>query len=275
MRGKWLARLATTILALAGAASSAEPDSTGQNLERKLQLAEILLGKVGPQAAGDLGQELAELRQAATSEPPKSLVPRVDDFVRRVSDAYRHREGRAEVVEQRYRDRYLARLAEVERYKEGFDALVAQRGNAAASALDTVSFDGRIRRAEELANAERFSAAYPVLDGAYHQLLNAIKQVRDRETVEYRLEFLVPQDEYEYEQRRYLSQRTLIELALREGPASEQQGREIDRLVMEAQNRHDRASALAAQERYQEALAEEEAAVEVLTGALRRAGYFF
>jgi hypothetical protein len=89
------------------------------------------------------------------------------------------------------------------------------------------------------------------------------------------LEFLVPQDEYEYEQRRYLGQRTLIDLAMQEGSPSDQQAQEIDRLVREAQARHDQATALAAEERYQEALAEEEAAVEVLTGALRRAGYFF
>jgi len=126
-----------------------------------------------------------------------------------------------------------------------------------------------------LAKRDRYSAAYPVLDGAYHQLLNAIKHVRDGETVEYRLEFLVPKDEYEYEQRRYVSQRTMIDLALQERPTSDQQAREIDRLVREAAIRHDQAGALAAERRYQEALAEEEAAVEVLTGALRRAGYFF
>ena len=275
MRGRWLARLATTILAFGVAAAWAGPDPARQTLERKLQLAEILLGKVGPEAAADLAPELAELRQAATTDPPESLVPRVDELIRRVSDAYRNRQGRAEVMEQRYRDRYIARLAEVERYKEGFDALVGQRGSAAAIALDSVSFENRMHRAEDLASAGRYSAAYPVLDGAYHQLLNAIKHVRDRETVEYRLEFLVPKDEYDYEQRRYLSQRTLIELALQEGSMSEQQAREIDLLVSEAQKRHDQASALAAEERYQEALAEEESAVEVLTGALRRAGYFF
>jgi len=175
------------VLAAAAAGATAGSDAARQTLERKLQLAEILLGKLDKQAAGELSPELAQLREAADTEAPEMLGPRVDELVRRVSDAYRKREGRATVIEQRYRERYRDRLAEVDRYEEGFDALVDQRGKVAAAALDSVAFEARLRRAAELAQGERYAAAYPVLDGAYHQLLNAIKQVRDRETVEYKL----------------------------------------------------------------------------------------
>jgi hypothetical protein len=268
-------RIVSAMLAVAAAGETIGSEAARQTLERKLQLAEVLLGKLDEPIAAELSSDLAELRRAADTGKPEALTPEVDELVRRASEAYRNREGRAAVVEQRYRDRYVARLAEVERYKEGFDALVDQRGKEAAAALDQVSFEKRLRRAEELAEGNRYAAAYPVLDGAYHQLLSAIKHVRDRETVEYRLEFLVPKDEYEYEQRRYRGHLTLIDLTLQESPQPGQRGAQIDQLMREAAAKHDQASALAAEERYKEALLEEEAAAKVLTGVLRRLGYFF
>jgi hypothetical protein len=153
--------------------------------------------------------------------------------------------------------------------------LVTDREEAVEDVLNRASYAKQIGRAEELAAGGNLDAAYAMLDSAYQQLLHAIKRVRDRQTVEYRLDFASPEDEYEYEQRRYRSQKMLLDMAMRERPP---EGPKADRIrdgVATTAAAHEQASALAKEGRFAEALVQEEAAIEGLTALLRLMGYFF
>ena len=132
-----------------------------------------------------------------------------------------------------------------------------------------------MKRAEELASRAQYNAAYAVLDGAYHQLLYAIKGMRDRQTLEYRLNFASPQEEFVYEQRRYLSQMMLLEMAIAEHMPDARLAERLRYGMAEAASHHAEADKLAAVEQYQEALARGESATAQLQGLLRLMGYFF
>ncbi len=244
-------------------------------LLRKLQLGTALLQRMEAGKAAPLQAELASLRSQITDGDGRDLPPLVDNLIARISEQYRNRRGRSDEQGRQLRVRYEARKAELASFKEGYEALLTDRQEAVGDVLDRATYDKRLARAEELVVSGSLEAAYAMLDSAYRQLLHAIKRVRDRQTVEYRLNFASAKEEYEYEQRRYRSQQMLLDMTVRERPPDGPMADRIRDGMAKAASEHHQADVLAGQGRFAEALAQEESATEDLAALLRLMGYFF
>ncbi|MEL0585365.1 MAG: hypothetical protein AAES65_10870 [Candidatus Thiodiazotropha sp. (ex. Lucinoma kazani)] len=102
-----------------------------------------------------------------------------------------------------------------------------------------------------------------------------IAQLNQNRTIEYRLEFANINEEYQYEIRRYASQKMLLQMAFQEQSSEPNKMRMIDPSLKDAELLREEAEMHARWDRYQEALNTQELAVEKLNSALRLMGYFF
>ncbi len=267
------------LLVLAQTANAAAPDDPARHVqiaEHRLTLASRMIEKMEGADRDPLAKELEVLQTRFLENVDEQLAIDSTAFFNRVMLQYRTRQvDRSKTEKARHRARYDKKMSEVETFRRAYERLCAERGDIARAALDTAVFDKRVDRAQQLAGAGEYDDAYVFADGAYHQLIEAVMQIRDKETVEYRLEFASPAEEYEYEVRRFRSQKMLLDMMVAErepGPDS----------VETINNYVDNALAIAAQAEqeakgggYAEALTKQEAAVQELTKAMRIVGIFF
>lgn len=244
-------------------------------VEQKLSLAGRMIERLPSPEREQMLEALEALQARATGAGDAKLPEDADALLKDVGNAYRERTRSRGQQQALYRKRYEQRRQDLDMFRESFDAVATERGAVAKGVLDEAVFRQRVAGAEALAAKQEYPEAYAMLDGAYHQLLYALKHLRDRETVEYELEFLTPADEYAYEIRRFESQRMLLKMLITESPPEGQRAEQMQQLLSSADARHQLADAKAAAGDYAEALAAEEAAVADLVKAMRLAGFFF
>lgn len=273
-----IASLGCLVLSLYSHAHAAGPDPGQQTrlIQQRLTLASHMIQRIGTQVDGALADELEALQGRFLLDGDKTLAADADAFFKKVMAVYR-----AQAAVQRPADtsaeaeRYRGRLAELQSFHQSYEALVAERGEQIRAVLDEARLDARVRAARELAAKGDFSGAYALADGAYHQLIVALTTLRDKETVEYRLEFASEQDEYDYEIRRFQSQKMLLEMTIAESPPSAESLAQIRARVAAADAGHREARGLADAGRFAEAVDRQEDANQQLTMAMRSAGLYF
>ena len=106
-------------------------------------------------------------------------------------------------------------------------------------------------------------------------MIEALRILRDKETVEYRLEFASPADEYEYETRRFQSQKMLLQMLVAEKEPSPNTRTLIQSFVDQADSIHEQAVDMAKAGQYEQAVDEQERAVQELVKAMRVAGVYY
>lgn len=268
--------VAMLLLPVSFAAGQTEIGKNVRIVEQRLMLASHMIERMGSQDRGCLPRMLEALQTRFLEKIDDQLVTDSNAFFAQVMKRYRVRvSNRAETDNPLHRRRYEEKRAALETFSQSYAELVAERGDEAGRAFAKDKFDARVRRADELAGMKRYEEAYAVADGAYHQLLLAMKTVRDKETVEYRLEFSSIGEEFAYEVRRFESQKMLLEMLLAEKQPSQDSMQLIDSYVAEAGRKNALARVLADEGDLENALARQEAAVEELTRAMRVAGIFF
>lgn len=268
--------LALLLLPRAVVPAEAEIGKNVRIVEQHLLLSSRLIERMDIQDRGCLPRQLDALQTRFLEKIDEQLVTDSNAFFRRVMQRYRaqmnRRAGDDHVL---HKKRFEKKRAVLETFRQSFAELVAERGDVAGRALEEGSFLARVRRADELAGVKRYEEAYAIVDGAYHQLIEAMKTVRDKETVEYRLEFGSIDEEFAYEVRRFKSQKMLLEMLLAEKPPSQNAMQMIDSYVAEAGLKNTQARGLADRGDIENALSRQEAAVEDLTRAMRVAGIYF
>lgn len=267
------------VLVLAGAGRAwpdqLQPANTQSLIEQKLVLASRLIERLPSPRRDELRDTLEGLQTRVLLGEQAGLVEDADRLLSEVSSAYRRRADRQEESQARYRERYLERHQELLAFRDAYQAVSAETGSQAAEVLDAEDLQSRVSRAEQLAAQGQYTEAYAMLDGAYHQLVQALKQLRDRQTVEYPLVFASLAEEYDYETRRYRSQRMVLDMWLAQSPPDEERARAMSARISAAQELQRQAEVWAGRQQYVEALAAAEAAVEELTKAMRMAGFYF
>ena len=268
--------VAMLVLPTSSAAGQTEIGKNVRIIEQRLMLASHMLERMEQQDRGCLPRQLDVLQTRFLERIDDKLVMDSNAFFARVMKRYRTRGGnRAGTDNALLKRRFDTKRSALETFSQSYASLVAERGDDAGKALAKDSFRARVRRADELAGMKRYEEAYAVADGAYHQLLLAMKTVRDKETVEYRLEFSSIDEEFAYELRRFESQKKLLEMLLAEKQPSQDSMQLIDAYVAEAGRKNAQARGLADSGDLENALAIQESAVEELTRAMRVAGIFF
>jgi len=247
-----------------------------RTIEQSLLLASRMIERMDSQDRGCLPRQLETLQTRFLELIDDQLVADANAFFGQVMQRYRTQlNRRAEDDHVLHKKRFEEKRAVLNTFRESYAELVAERGDVAGRALEEDSFLARVRRADELAGVKRYEEAYAIADGAYHQLIVAMKKVRDRETVEYQLEFDSVGEEFAYEVRRFKSQKMLLEMLLAEKPPSQDSMQLIDSYVTAAGLKNTQAQGFADTGDFEGALAKQEAAVEDLTRAMRIAGIYF
>jgi hypothetical protein len=268
--------VAMLVLPVSSAAGQTEIGESVRIIEQRLMLASRMIERMASQDRGCLPRQLEVLQTRFLETIDDQLVKDSNVFFARVMKRYRIRVGnRAGTNDALLKRRFDKKRSALKTFSQSYATLVAERGDEAGKALAKDSFRARVRRADELAGMKRYEEAYAVADGAYHQLLLAMKTVRDRETVEYRLEFSSIDEEFAYEVRRFKSQKMLLEMLLAEKQPSQDSMQLIDSYVAEAGRKYFQAQGLADKGDLENALSTQESAVEELTRAMRVAGIFF
>jgi hypothetical protein len=276
---EWLLGVALMLLAVTLTAGDA--DTRVPLLEQKLRLVERLLESAHERHAQDaaargalegVGVMVASARGDLASGSVEEAEMALDEALRQVTAISRR--ARPGPARSHVRDRYRQLLVGVRAFRVAFAQVVAEKGAASAAVLDDARLDALVAGAEQAAREQRYAEGVEQLAEAYEMLSLALSEARANETLEHRLVFASPAEEYRYEQERYKSHELLIKLMVAQrAPAADTLAR-IHGEVEQAMALDDRARAMTGSGDYVAAIRIQEAAVAHLARALQLAGLF-
>lgn len=259
--------------------ASATQEDTRKNMrtaEHRLTLASHMIQRLSGKSRLELDAELEDLQARFLENVDQQLANDANAFFQRVMSVYRKANSSPKAVDEDvHRKRYETKTTELQSFHEAYLELVEERGDAARKVWDEQKYIDQVARARNLAGKRQYEEAYALADGAYHQLIHAVKTLRDRETVEYRLEFETPADEYQYEIRRFASQKMLLDMMVAEKKPQKESISVIEQFVEKADSKARVAAELAEAGKYELALSQQEEAVDDLTKAMRLVGVYF
>jgi hypothetical protein len=269
------------VLAAGGSVTVAAADERAPLLGQKLRLVERLLDSASGRHGADsdarsalegVGVLVASARADLASGALDEAETALDEALRQVTAVARR--SRPESPRPQLQDRYRQLLEGVRGFRAAFAEVVVEKGEAAAAVLDGERLDALINGAERAAREQRYAEGVRQLAEAYQMLSLALTEVRTSETLEHRLVFASPAEEYRYEQDRYKSHELLIKLMVAERePAADTLAR-VHGEVERAMALDDRARTLAGSGDYAAAIRSQEAAVAHLVKALQQGGLF-
>ena len=273
--GFWQIALLLQIVTVAPA-SQEETRKRSRTVEHRLTLASHMIERMTEESRTMLAADLEDLQTRFLENIDQQLTDDANAFFQRVMIAYREtKKSTAVADEDAHRKRYETKRQELDAFHQAYLELVEKRGDSARKVWDEGKYIERVSRARKLASSRKYEEAYSLADGAYHQLIHALKTLRDRETIEYRLEFDSPAEEYLYEIRRYASQKMLLDMMVAEKRPTEESVRVIESFVEKADSKNRVAAGLANAGNFEQALVEQEKAVEDLIRAMRMVGVYF
>lgn len=247
-----------------------------QSVQHSLTLASQMIEKIDWPDRLALSEQLEALQTRFLEKIDEDLDADSAAFFQRVMRRYKARlEALPVDLDERQRARYEQKMAELESFHQAFQGLLRERGEVVMAALDAGVFEERLVRARQHAGEGQYEEAFGFADGAYHQLIEALRRVHDKETIEYRLEFASAAEEYEYEVRRFRSQKMLLDMLIAEHPPGAGATRLMNGFVETAMGMAAQAESLAVSGEYAQALARQEGAVAELTRAMRVGGIYF
>lgn len=284
--GAWIvagarpSRFAAALLMLA-VPIAAQAEARAPLLEQKLRLVERLLASAQTRHGGDTvaGSALEGVNVLVTgarddlaSGDLEEAETALDEALRQVAALSRGDRRTPAVPDARHRYRQL--LVGVRAFRTAFADVVAEKGSAVADLLDAERVDALVADAERAAGGGRYDDGVRRLAEAYELLSLALSEARANETVEYRLVFESPAQEFRYEQERYKSHSLLIKLMVAERAPSAETLARIETEVAQASALDDRARQMAGSGDFSAAIRSQEAAVAHLTRALQLGGVF-
>lgn len=140
--------------------------------------------------------------------------------------------------------------------------------------IDLERIDTWIHQAAWAAGNEQFRQANTFLASSYQLIVSNIARFRDNETVYHALVFKDAQDEYRYEQQRYISHELLVQMMLGESDISMNRREQLSELVRLAEELHRKAGVDWKNGDQQTAIETEVKAIRELIRALRLAGLY-
>lgn len=282
MLGEGPGRLAAVLLMLAGPLAAAPADEArGPLVEQKLQLVERLLASARQRhgeedgagtALEGVGVLITSARGDLAAGDLAAAETALDEALRQVTAISRRARKTPALPDARGRYRQL--LVGVRAFQTAFADVVAEKGPAAAGLLDEARVNALVAAAERAVAEGRDADGVRSLEKAHDLLSAALSEARANETIEHRLVFEGPEQEFRYEQERYRSHELLIRLMVAErAPAAEALAR-IQSEVARAAALDTRAREMADGGDYVAAVRSQEAAVAHLARALQLGGVF-
>ena len=167
----------------------------------------------------------------------------------------------------------LADMAEqVASYRASVVELTRDGKVAVAARQLLIQIDALLSESKQLADAGRLGDANKKMASAYKLTVEEITKLRAGHEVVMSLKFNTPADEYSYEQKRYGSSLTMIDMMIGEGRAEGQKRKLVDSFVTEGNRLRSLAEAEANSQHHKEAVVLMENASGQLNKALQSMG---
>ena len=259
---------------------AASPEQMRQLIEQKIKLLEMLVNSPAAKSAA-YGREadsaalvdksrksIAAAKQALAQERSDEASRMLDDALKSSSAASRRLSAAGAGLSESAQRQALADMTEqVVTYRAAVvdltrDGKVGGDAKALLGRLDALTAESK-----QLADAGRLGDANKKLAAAYKLGVEELSKLRAGHEVVISLKFDTPADEYAYEQRRFGSNVTLVDMMVAEGRAEGPKRMLVDKLVGEADKLKGTADGEAKAGNYKEAVA----LMEKATGQLNRA----
>lgn len=176
-----------------------------------------------------------------------------------------------EVQRRRYRELTDGIVSYRELLESGKDTVTASVAKQQAG-LDEGEIDQVLKVASDMVQQEKYADANHLLGELYRKTVLAVSALRHNETVVYKLEFKGPEDEYDYEKKRYEGHRVLVEMMLASSERAETARQLAQKQLAKGEEQYDIARQAAGRGDYVAALKVIENATLALVRALRLLG---
>ncbi len=269
-------------------AQTAGPDQAEQKrklIEQKIRLIDMLVNSpAAKKAVAGLDADSALLlekgqqsfkaaKQAFADDRFDDATKLLDDALKSASSASRKLSADGSGLSESAQRKSLADMAEqVATYRASVVDLTRD-GNSAAQARQLLTqIDALSSESKQLADSGRLGDANKKLAAAYKLTVEEITKLRAGHEVVMSLKFETPADEYAYEQKRFGSTLTMVDMMIAEGRAEGQKRKLVDGFVTEGHKLKDLAATEASSQRNKEAVALMENASRQLNRALQLMG---
>ncbi|WP_428622299.1 hypothetical protein [Sedimenticola sp.] len=251
--------------------SSAGP-ANASTLEQKLHLVERLHQRLQLDPKNDpYRASLAEARILIEQGRSEQAKVQLDEMIRQLARTFRTRtsEDRAE----RQRRKYQQRRGEVRSLLSSLEQWIEQQGTAQVK-LDMAQLHARLAAADKTAGTDGIARAIDQLGEIYQELATELTRLRDKETVNYRLEFKGPDDEYRYEARRFQTYQLLLHMKLDEQVFGDARMGRVQALRRQALELNSEAEKQAQTGEFKAAITAQSGATDILIKALAVVGVY-
>lgn len=255
-------------------------DQKRRLIEQKIRLLDMLVNSpAAKNAAAGRNPDSASLiekgrksfeaaRQAFAESRFEEATRLLDESLKSVSSASRKISSEGSGLSESAQRKSLADMAEqLANYRVSVVDLSRDGKVTAAAQQLLVQMDALSAESKQLADSGRLGDANKKLAAAYKLTVEEITKLRAGQEVVMSLKFETPADEFAYEQRRFGSNLTMIDMMIAEGRAEGQRRKLVDDFVAEGNKLRSLAEAEAGSRRHKEAVA----LMEKATGQLNRA----
>lgn len=271
-----------------GLAQTTAPDGPAQKrqlIEQKIRLLDTLVNSPAaknaaagsdPESAALIGKgrkSFEAARQAFADNRFDEASRLLDEALKSTSSASRKISPDGSGLSESAQRKSLADMAEqVASYRASVVELTRD-GKVGASAKHLLGqIDALLSESKQLADAGRLGDANKKMASAYKLTVEEITKLRAGHEVVMSLKFNTPADEYIYEQKRYGSSLTMIDMMIGEGRADGQKRKLVDSFVAEGNRLRSLAEAEAGSQHHKEAVMLMEKAGGQLNKALQSMG---
>lgn len=272
-------------LGLAQTASADHPEQKRKLIEQKIRLLDMLVNSPAAKnaAAGrdpdsalliETGRKSFEAARSAFADNRLGEAARLlDDTLKVASSASRKMASSGGALSDSAQRKSLADMAEqVATYRASVLDLTRDDKTAAPARQLLAQIDALTAESKQLADGGRLGDANKKLAAAYKLTVEEISKLRAGQEVVMSLKFETPADEYAYEQKRFGSNLTMIDMMIAEGRAEGPKRKLVDGFITEGNQLKRLAEAQASEQRHKEAVALMEKASGQLNRALQSMG---
>jgi len=256
-----------------------------QLIEQKIRLLDMLVNSPAaknaaagrdPESAAmiEKGRQSFEAAKKALADNRLDEASRLlDETLKATSSASRKISPDGSGLSESAQHKSLADMAEqVASYRASVVELTRDDKTATAARQLLVQIDALLSESKQLADAGRLGDANKKMASAYKLTVEQIAKLRAGQEVIMSLKFETPADEYAYEQKRFSSSLTMIDMMIGEGRAEAQKRKLVDSFVSEGNRLRSLAETEASAQRHKDAVVLMEKASGQLNKALQSMG---
>lgn len=288
-----LAVVSVLLLLLAGLAGPGvaqtavadNPDQKRKLVEQKIRLIDMLVNSPAAKSAAagrdaesalliEKGRKsFEEAKQALAENRLDAASKLLDETLKSAASVSRKMSSDGSGLSDSAQRKSLADMSEqVATYRASVVDLTRDSKSGAQASKLLTELDSLVAEARHLADGGRLGEANKKMAAAYKWTVEEISRIRAGQEVVMSLKFNTPAEEFAYDQKRFGSSLTMVEMMIAEGRADGQKRDLVDRFLSDGHKLKNQAEAEATSQRHKEAVSLMENAINQLNRALQAMG---